>query len=345
MRFYEITLRPLTAFGTPLAGDTLFGQFCWQVAYDPGLLNGGLEANLARYADRPFAVFSSALFRIEENGRSAYALRRPALPSAWLAPPSDKADRLSRLRHLKRVKEKAWLLLDQDLRVNFTRLMDDTELLTLLLAKVPQALQRLCQRAGARRPLEHFPQPHNTINRQTLTTGEDRFAPYTQPVHFYLPGTELVILVLFDEGATDLERLSLGLKRIGRSGFGKDASIGLGRFEVVGTRELTLPRADKADAFLTLAPCVPAPGSYKKAFFIPLVRYGRHGDRLATSPHPFKAPVVMASEGAVFVPSDSEALGPPYFGQAVTRVSKAEPKTVAQGYAPVLPFRLEVPHE
>lgn len=345
MRLYEIALRPLSAFGTPLAGDTLFGQFCWQAAYDSSLLNGGLEANLARYAERPFAVFSSALFRIAENGRAAYAVRRPALPSAWLAPPPAEADRLSRLRHLKRVKEKAWLLLDQDLRVNFARLTDDAELTKLLLAKVPPVLQRLCQRAGALRPLEHFPQPHNTINRQTLTTGEDRFAPYTQPVHFYLPGTELVLLVLLDETATDLERLSLGLRRIGQTGFGKDASLGLGRFEVVGARELDLPRTDGADALLTLAPCVPAAGSYKEAFFTPLVRYGRHGDRLATSLNPFKAPVVMAAEGAVFRPSDSEALGCPYFGRAVRGVSKAEPKTVVQGYAPVLPVKLEVPHE
>ena len=49
MKLYDVTIHPLSAFGTPLKGDTLFGQFCWQVAYDPGLVDGGLEKNLDRY--------------------------------------------------------------------------------------------------------------------------------------------------------------------------------------------------------------------------------------------------------------------------------------------------------
>ena len=29
MKTFKFTLRPLTPFGTPVAGDTLFGHFCW----------------------------------------------------------------------------------------------------------------------------------------------------------------------------------------------------------------------------------------------------------------------------------------------------------------------------
>jgi CRISPR-associated protein Csm4 len=190
-----------------------------------------------------------------------------------------------------------------------------------------------------------LPQPHNTINRQTLTTGEDPFAPYTQEVHFYFPGTELAVFVLLDEAATDIDRVAVGLMRMGQTGFGRDASIGLGRFQVLHHRELTLSRLPEANALYTLAPCVPARDSFAEAFFVPFVRYGKHGDRLATSRNPFKAPVVMAAPGAVFVPQDSRAASRPYFGRAVTGVSRAEPKTVVQGYAPVLPLQLEAPHE
>ena len=35
---YEVILRPQSLFGTPLAGDTLFGHLCWQFAMDAGLL-------------------------------------------------------------------------------------------------------------------------------------------------------------------------------------------------------------------------------------------------------------------------------------------------------------------
>ena len=36
MKTYRLTLRPLTAFGTPLAGDTLFGQLCWALRHRLG---------------------------------------------------------------------------------------------------------------------------------------------------------------------------------------------------------------------------------------------------------------------------------------------------------------------
>jgi len=344
MRFYEITLTPRAAFGTPLAGDTLFGHFCWQAAYDPTLLTGGLEAQLARYGEAPFAVFSSAWPRFTQNGRVTYAVRRPDLPLEWLSPPPA-GSRYQRLVHLKEVKKKSWILLEEDLRLDPTRLVDDPTLAELLLSQAPPVSQRLCRRAGAQQPLVFWEQPHNTINRQTLTTGEPPFAPYTQEVHYYLPGTELALFVLLDEAATDIERLCRGLARIGQTGFGKDASLGLGRFELTGHRELTVPSSPDANALFTLAPCVPSPGSFSEGYFTPLVRYGKHGDRLATSKNPFKAPVVMAAAGAVFMPTEPQALTRPYFGRAVTGVSLVQPKAVAQGFAPVLPIKVEVPHE
>jgi CRISPR-associated protein Csm4 len=344
MRLYEITLRPRSALGTPLLGDTLFGQFCWQAAYDPALLEGGLDAQLAHYGEKPFAVFSSAFPCFRENGRVTYAVKRPDLPLDWLSPPPA-GPRLSRLRHRKKVKKKAWLLLNDDFRPDFTRLLDQAGLQDLLLASAPPEVQRLCRRVGAKEPLISLPQPHNTINRQTLTTGEPPFAPYTQEAYFYSPATELALFVLVDEAATDIDRVCRGLSRMGQTGFGRDASIGLGRFDLTGHRELPLPLAEDANALYTLAPCVPAPHSFTEAFFTPFVRYGKHGDRLATSKNPFKAPVVMAAPAAVFIPSDPEAFSRPWFGRAVTGVSLIQPQAVVQGYAPVLPFLLEVPHE
>jgi hypothetical protein len=55
-----LTITPLSPFGTPLKGDTLFGHVCWQAAEDPALLDGGLERWVGLYPERPFAVFSSA---------------------------------------------------------------------------------------------------------------------------------------------------------------------------------------------------------------------------------------------------------------------------------------------
>jgi len=80
LKLYEIIIKPVASFGTPLKGDTIFGHFCWQLAYNPSLLNGGLEQWIACYGERPFAVFSSAWPKLRDNKESFYALKRLDLP-------------------------------------------------------------------------------------------------------------------------------------------------------------------------------------------------------------------------------------------------------------------------
>jgi len=69
VKLYEIIIKPESGFGTPLKGDTIFGHICWQVSYNPELLNGGLEKWIACYGERPFAVFSSAWPKIKKTTR------------------------------------------------------------------------------------------------------------------------------------------------------------------------------------------------------------------------------------------------------------------------------------
>jgi CRISPR-associated protein Csm4 len=95
------------------------------------------------------------------------------------------------------------------------------------------------------------------------------------------------------------------------------------------------------NALYTLAPSVPEANAYRDCLFSPFTRFGKHGDRLATSGIPFKCPILMADEGAVLVPKDGANPGRPYVGRAVRHISKSEPRAVAQGYAPVIPFKLE----
>jgi CRISPR-associated protein Csm4 len=52
----------------------------------------------------------------------------------------------------------------------------------------------------------------------------------------------------------------------------------------------------------------------------------------------------MMDEGAILKPKKEKAddiFGKPYIGTAVTGISKAEPKTVAQGYSLYIPVRME----
>jgi CRISPR-associated protein Csm4 len=343
---YEIIIKPVSGFGTPLKGDTLFGQFCWQASYDVSLLNGGLDKWLDVYSSNPFAVFSSAVPRLVLGSDVWYVLRRPDFPVSWFYQDQSQ-DRSTAIDARKNIKKARWLAVKSGPLLDWK----NAELWT------DSHLQKQCQTdmtSDMQCQLTHlesvefetiFSQPHNSINRLTGTTGTGMFAPYVKTIRHYYPETRLAIFALVDEDATDIERICRGLERIGAFGFGRDASTGLGRFNILKSKEIELTNPIDANACYMLGPSVPLPDSYKNAWFSPFVRFGRHGDRLATSRNPFKNPVIMADEAAVFQPADQNGFTRPYFGTAVKGVSKAQPNAVTQGYAPYLPFRLEAIHE
>lgn len=317
---YRVRIRPLSAFGTRPLGDTLFGQLCWALRNRHG--GDRLGEALAGYTKgQPYAVVSDAL-------PPGY-WPRPALPGACF-------DEVGEDR--KAVKKRAWLPAGA------------------FAVPVREWLAH-CKTPGeapGAAPASH-PQPHNTLNRETGTTGTGQFAPYAmdqwwfdqkpKPAGEAPPGIRLDIYVVLDEerlSATDLRTL---LNDMGAVGFGRDASIGLGKFAVEGDLEpVELPNQPDADAWLTLAPSAPQGGGFDpgRSFYQPFTRFGRHGDIGVHLPGgPFKAPVLLAQTGAVLTP---RAFAPRLFvGRGLGgdgSLSKTIPGTVHQGYAPALGIRL-----
>lgn len=343
MKLYRILIRPTSGLGTPLKGDTLFGQFCWQVRYDDGLLEGGLEKGLSAYLERPFLIFSSA-FPVLGRAPATYAWKRPDAPLSLLFPDQG-GDRLSRGRKAKVDKKKKWMLVGEDLRglMKAVEYVDDAGLARRMVTTRPGAETIPAGKAtrDAESPMRRISQPHNSIDRHTWTTGTGAFAPFTTETTYYLPGTRLGILALVDTAAVSMDKVALGLGRIGLTGYGKDASTGKGRFEVESWEEAPVPDISDVNACYCLAPCLPAPDSFERASFTPFVRYGKHGDYLASSAAPFKTPVIMADEGAIFVPKDRAVFERLYFGCGIKDISRTEPATVMQGYAVCIPMKLE----
>lgn len=345
MKLYAITIRPLSGFGTSLKGDTIFGQFCWEVAHDSALVNSGLPDCLVSYDEKPFVVFSSAYPTSPGTSKDRWhALKRPDIPHSYLWKDFGDAS-YKKVAERKQRKNRKWMITDSSLAV--TTIGDHYISDSQLVEKVSKAASGLRQFPDNSKHekfvFRHFAQPHNSINRLTNTTGSGAFAPYSQEITFYLRELNLVIFSLLDTDFTDIDRVVRGLERIGAFGFGKDASIGIGRFSVVGHEEVVPQNNRDCNAVYCLGPCVPASGAYSEAFFLPFVRFGKHGNTLAQSPSPFKNPVIMADEGAVFLPNDSGTLARGYFGSSVRGVSKAMPQAVSQGYSITIPFKLEAP--
>jgi len=316
MQTLRFILDPRTAFGTPLAGDTLFGQLCWTLRHAKG--NDWLTERLTGYTEgRPFLVMSDAF----PHG----FLPLPTVSGACWQTPSD-ADR-------KALKKKHWLpitKLEADFRVWQNLAYTDTD----AAQSIVKETKALCKTR---------PQPHNTISRATATTGEGMFAPYTQTQYWFHPDMRLDLYAVLDENRISAEELAAALADIGRSGYGRDASIGLGKFEIERDTTFTAPlHARNANAFLTLAPCAPQGLGFdaENSFYQPLTRFGRHGGDAVHSANPFKCPVLLAKTGGVFAPQDGGCTAT-YIGQGLGKVSTSWPETVAQGYAPVTGIHME----
>ena len=339
MKTFIVTIKPESPFGTPVRGDTLFGHFCWQAAYDDSLLTGGLVRWIDEYSTRPFAVFSSA-FPVIENHKQGMeiCLPRPAMPSVS----GRDSNRMERVKKRKADKKKKWMPVPADeMKVDFpgTELLTDRELFERHVSSLAIGAQRmfLFMHDDNKKPVISFTQAHNSINRLTMTTGPG-FDPYSTENFHYLPGLKLAVIVGIDEDAMNEEGLKQGFNNIGLFGFGRDASTGLGRFSVTDIGEVSLPALKPGAGCYTLSPSIPGQGTWKQHFALPFTRFGRHGAEMVLTGKPFKNPVVMADEGSVFIPEDNYCPDNIYIGSAVTGLSLAEPRTVAQGYSLYIPL-------
>jgi len=315
MQAYQFTLKPLTAFATAIYGDTLFGQLCWAIRNRYGedklteLLDGYTE-------NQPFAIVSNAF-------PEGY-IPLPKIPGYYYKEVAG-LDRKS-------VKKLAWLPLDalsKSLSEWLQYAKSETEIAQSYGEKKISRLQ------------ETHPQPHNSINRQTGTTG-DGFAPYSIEQHWFHPQLQWHCYIQIDEQRTDIESIQQCLEDIGLIGYGRDASIGMGKFALKECQVFQFNAQNKANACLTLAPCAAQGQGYnvEKSYYQIFTRFGRHGDRAVQQGKPFKNPVLLAQAGAVFSIADNKKnwIGQGIGGQG--ELSKIIPGTVQQGYSPVVDIYL-----
>jgi CRISPR-associated protein Csm4 len=179
-------------------------------------------------------------------------------------------------------------------------------------------------------------QPHNTLNRQTMTTGENEFAPYSMSQIWYAPETALDLYIVFDGMRIELAEIKQCLEDIGAFGFGRDASIGLGKFSLDENPQAVQFATKNANACLTLANTAPQHlGLNKENSFYQLhTRFGRHGDVKALGDNPFKKPIILAKTAAIFA---TENWDKAFLGNGLSDVSYAQTNAVHQGYSPVVP--------
>ena len=309
MKLYRFTLTPQSAMGTPLVGDTLFGQLCWSVRNRFG------EARLSELLEgyttqRPFMVVSDAF----PEG----FLPLPTLPSTFWETKTE-TDRKS-------LKKAQWVNIS-NAEKSAVKFWQECALQTNFQFKK-----------------ENQDQFHNTIDRQTNTTGDGQFAPYSTELTWFCAKQKFDFYVVLDENRFSLEELQKVLEDVGNVGFGRDASIGLGKFRCENPQSFDFTQSN-ANCYLTLANCAPQGLGLNKehCYYQITTRFGRHGDIQALSSNPFKKPIILAKPAAIFTPENYEPRL--FLGNGLGNVSYAQPEAVHQGYAPVLNLFVDFEHK
>lgn len=304
MKRLLLKIRPLTAFGSELKGGMLFGQLCCVIK----LLYGEerLKALLENYCQgQPFAVISDAL--------PTGMLPMPTIPgSFWIPASSTQAER-------KRWKKMRWL---------------EADALELAPAQWHQYAKSNADLAAK---TSRLVLSHNTIRRDTLTTGTGQFAPYEKEPVFYSRDAELDVHIVCDDARLSIDELTEAFQALGCIGFGADASAGLGKFELTDCRQ-QLDAQACSRRFLALSACAPQGGAaLPSSYYKTTTYFGRHGAERVFGLSPFKRPLLMADAGAVFDCGKPQCLA--FIGQGISGHSVYS-DTVHQGYAVVLGLKL-----
>lgn len=300
MKLYKIKINPLSSWGTYPKGDTLFGRFCWQIVYDDG--EKKLEEYIKNYETDPFCIFSSAYPIINKNNEEYIVFKTPSLPLKYLFEESEIRD------DYKTCKKKKYII--QKLTNN-----------SLMLDIKSEKLSDIDLEKKYKVVLREYESVHNTINRLTFMTGKESFAPYRE-TYFSFYGFNFVFFCLSD---LNKDYIKKEVENIGKIGFGKDQSLGYGRFDVIDVNEVEIT-SNNSNTYYALSPFITdvMDNNLAEIYFSPFIRYGKFGDEFSDY---IKKPIIMADEGSII----KKELNNLYYGKGLS-FDSFNKKIISQGY-------------
>ncbi|MBZ4644007.1 MAG: hypothetical protein JG767_1616 [Deferribacteraceae bacterium] len=308
MEYIKATIKPLSPFGTEPMSDTLFGQLVW-ILSDMG---ENISDFLKDYDTNPFLVVSD--FLPNNCGIS------PKIPVKYKLEES-KEIKLAKILERKKIKSKNRIYIDS--------IYKESDLNT-------EKIINLSENINAYKNSEII---RCSIDRRTGTTGQG-FDPYSIIEYVYY-GEITFSFYFYVSKEEHIDIIKTALEIMGKIGFGKDASLGRGQFNVENYEEVRFSNKGK-NSIYTLGNCaledLQTEGNEYYEIF---TKYGKHGNIRSVEGNPFKNPVVMARQGALFVNISNKLFEKPYIGKALTNLSYYK-DTVQQGYSLYVPVSVEV---
>jgi CRISPR-associated protein Csm4 len=276
----------------------MFGHFCWAIRYQDG--EESLERFLKGYdADSPAPVLFSSAFL-------SGCIPRPTLPHlrreqalAFVERHFGK-DKASIFEGLSRIK--TW---------NKRRLIKIKHWKVLKDSYDDEALYELFQSGDIDEEGKKITElsSHNVISREMGTVPSEGGGLFTREKIWYDSEISLDIYVLINDSAMETSVDNFLTQYLPKNGFGADKSLGMGAFDICRDEDFDPGDFEvaSANALMSLSlTAFPDMGNYR-AFYRLKTKFGKLGDVFSTtSPtggdtRPFKKPVLMYEEGAVFV--------------------------------------------
>lgn len=339
MELIKLSLSLTSSLVTPLKGDTLFGQFCWGYHERYGV--DELNQLLSNYTSEPNIIISDAFYH-------AY-LPRPNYPFAKLTNLSEK-HKSKLIEDRKNIKKKTLI----NTKYLFTEKKSLSQILQNILENGDHCVSlsdiKICadkQNTTAEDKevnkycIVSSVNMHNTINRSSGTTGSGEFAPYGIEVTSFSDGNKFDLYVLFNSNAISIEKIRQVLTDIGQFGYGADATIGMGKFEL--DSDYTMINLDySGNTYLTLSPMVVDENiELKHSYYNLFTRFGRTGNIASFSANPFKKPISMLDTGALLQIKQS---GCSYVGQGLQNIiadnANLSHPVYHQGYSIIIPLEI-----
>lgn len=294
MAAYRVALRLESPVATPFRSGTLFGHLCWAWRHDQG--EESLTSWIRSLKDRPFLISD-------------------AFPTGWLPrpllkpwrPPSDAVIG-------KKIRKAAWVKVEDFLSLR-DRLSEE------------ELIQRLAEQPEM--PLEHRV-AHNTIDRRTGTTPREGGGLYFMDERW--PSDSCRNWDVYVDTELEADQLQRLFTKVGEFGFGRDASIGRGKFTAEvgpapkdlfagkGTRRMSLSHGSLTS-------------NMERVRYRLRTHYGKVGSFFASSGNPFKHPITLLQPGATFTPTGD---GP--YGELLEGVCPGWPGVVENSWHLTVPY-------
>jgi CRISPR-associated protein Csm4 len=231
-------------------------------------------------------------------------LPKPKMPSYLLGEESDEK---------KKNRKKIWLRLNELKSGKYNQAKTNKELMTI----------------------EHTDDivMHNSINYQGFHTKKG-FDPYGER-EFILEENDIYLLL--DNKQLKLDELENAFDLVSQMGYGKDTTIGKGRFTYSRFKEVNNFFGD-SKYYMSLSPISPQGLECKNIYYDPFTKFGKFGLNRAYK-NSFKKPILLADTATVIEFQDKEYYQ--FLGQEVSGLSNIYKDTIHQGYSIVVPIEVK----